>query len=94
MPPQGIAAAAQGQYQRGPTDGMGDNIPARIDGKAPAEMSHGEFVMPADIVSHLGNGNSEAGAQQLYSMMDRIRQARTGSKQQGNQINPNTFLPK
>jgi hypothetical protein len=94
MPPQGLAAAAQGNYQRGPTDGMGDRVPARIDGRAPAEMSHGEFVMPADVVSHLGNGNSEAGADQLYAMMDRIRQARTGSKQQGNQINPNTFLPK
>jgi hypothetical protein len=86
--------AAPQQYQRGPTDGMGDGVPARIDGKQPAEMSHGEFVLPADVVGHLGNGNSEAGAQELYSMMEKIRQARTGSKQQGNQINPNSFLPK
>ena len=55
-------------------------------------MSDGEFVMPADVVSHLGNGNSEAGANELYAMMDRVRQARTGSKQQGKQINPNDFM--
>jgi hypothetical protein len=56
-------------------------------------LSHGEFVIPADVVSHLGNGNSEAGADRLYSMMDKIRKARTGTKKQGKQINPNKFLP-
>jgi hypothetical protein len=91
--PQGIAAAPQVNYKRGPTDGMADRMPARIDGQAPAEFSHGEFMLPADIVSHVGNGNSDAGAEQLYAMMDRIRQARTGSNQQGKQINPNSFLP-
>ena len=93
MPPQGIAAAPQARYQRGPTDGMGDQVPAMIDGQQPAAMSHGEVVIPADAVSHLGNGNSEAGAQEFYSMVDRLRQARTGSKQQAKKINPNTFLP-
>jgi hypothetical protein len=74
-------------------DGMADNIPATIDGKDPARLSGGEFVVAADVVSGLGNGNSDAGAQQLYSMMDRIRQARTGTTQQGRQINPRNIMP-
>jgi hypothetical protein len=84
--------ASLGRYMGGPTDGMADQIPAMINGQQPAAMSDGEFVMPADVVSHLGNGNSEAGANELYAMMDRVRQARTGSKQQGKQINPNDFM--
>ena len=89
----GITALAQGRYLGGATDGMADKIPAQIDGKQEAKLSHGEFVIPADVVGHLGNGNSEAGAQRLYEMMDRIRKARTGSAKQGRQINPNKFLP-
>jgi len=77
----------------GATDGMADKIPARIGKNQKARLSHGEFVVPADVVSHLGNGNSEAGAKRLYEMMDRIRQARTGNTKQGRQINPNKFLP-
>ena len=89
----GIASMApQEYYLGGPTDGMADQIPATIDNRQPAALSDGEFVLPADVVSHLGNGNSDAGAQQLYGMMDRIRKARTGSKEQGKQINPNKFL--
>jgi hypothetical protein len=89
----GLAYMARGRYLAGGTDGMADKIPANIDGKQEARLSHGEFVIPADVVSHLGNGNSEAGAQQLYGMMDRIRKARTGTTKQGRQINPNKFLP-
>lgn len=89
----GIANLARGKYLSGSTDGMADKIPATIDNKQPAKLSHGEFVIPADVVGHLGNGNSEAGAQRLYDMMDRIRQARTGTKKQGKQINPNKFMP-
>lgn len=92
----GILALAKGgapRYLDGATDGMADKIPARIDGKQEARLSHGEFVIPADVVGHLGNGNSEAGAQRLYEMMDRIRKARTGTPKQGKQINPNKFLP-
>jgi len=74
-------------------DGMSDDIPAMIDGDQPAALSDGEFVIPADVVSHLGNGSSDAGAQQLYSMMDRIRQARTGNKKQGKEINPKKYMP-
>jgi len=81
------------RYLQGETDGMADKIPARIGQSQPAALSHGEFVVPADVVSHLGNGNSDAGAKKLYSMMDKIRQARTGTKKQGKQINPDKFMP-
>jgi len=74
-------------------DGMSDGIPALIDGSQPAALSDGEFVIPADVVSHLGNGSSDAGAQQLYAMMDRIRQARTGNKEQGKEINAKKHMP-
>ena len=83
----------QGYYLGGPTDGMADLIPATIDGTQPAALSDGEFVIPADVVSHLGNGNSEAGAQQLYSMMDRVRDERTGTTKQGPEINPMQMMP-
>jgi hypothetical protein len=87
-----VAPQGQGMYLGGPTDGMADQIPATIDNRQPAALSDGEFVIPADVVSHLGNGNSNSGAEQLYGMMDRIRKARTGSAEQGKQINPNKFL--
>lgn len=85
---------AQGRYLGGTTDGMADKIPAHIDNRRPAALSDGEFVIPADVVSHLGNGNSNAGAKRLYEMMDHIRGARTGNTKQGRQINPNKFLPR
>lgn len=91
----GIAQLAKGgapRYLAGQTDGMADKIKARIDGNQEARLSHGEFVIPADVVGHLGNGNSEAGAERLYAMMDRIRKARTGTKKQGKQINPDKYL--
>jgi hypothetical protein len=89
----GITGLASGRYLQGETDGMADKIPAQIGEDQPAALSHGEFVIPADVVSHLGNGNSDAGAQKLYQMMDKIRQARTGTKEQGKQINPDSFMP-
>lgn len=89
----GGPAMKQPRYLQGITDGMEDKIDTSIDGKQPAKLSHGEFVIPADVVSHLGNGNSDAGAKKLYQMMDRIRQARTGTKKQGKQINPDKFMP-
>jgi hypothetical protein len=81
-----------GRMLKGPGDGMSDDIPATIAGKQPARLANEEFVIPADVVSHLGNGSSEAGAKQLYKMMDRIRKARTGTKKQGKQINPEKYL--
>jgi len=89
----GGIAMAKGRYLRGGTDGMADKIPSKIDGDQEAALSHGEFVIPADVVSHLGNGNSDAGAKKLYQMMDRIREARTGNKEQGKKINPDKFMP-
>jgi hypothetical protein len=89
----GLMGLAKGKYLQGDTDGMADEIPAKIGKDQPAALSHGEFVIPADVVSHLGNGNSDAGAKKLYSMMDKIREARTGSKKQGKQINPDKFMP-
>jgi hypothetical protein len=82
-----------GRMLKGPGDGMSDDIPAMIGSKQPARLADGEFVIPADVVSHLGNGSTDAGAKKLYSMMDKIRKARTGNKKQGKKINPNKFLP-
>jgi hypothetical protein len=81
------------RYLDGATDGMADKIDTDIDGKQAAKLSHGEFVIPADVVSHLGNGNSKAGADALYKMMSRVRKARTGNPKQGKQINPDKFTP-
>jgi hypothetical protein len=82
-----------GRMLRGPGDGMSDSIPAVIGKKQPARLADGEFVVPADVVSHIGNGSTDAGAKKLYAMMDKVRKARTGKKSQGKQINPNKFLP-
>ena len=74
-------------------DGMSDEIMGDIDGTQPVRLSEGEFVVPADVVSHLGNGDSDSGAEQLYAMMDRVRQARTGTKKQGKQIEAERLMP-
>ena len=90
----GLAGLKKGKYLNGATDGMADEIPATIDRTQPAALSDGEFVVPADVVSHLGNGNSDAGAEVLTDMMDKVRMARTGTKKQGKEIDPQKFLPK
>lgn len=82
-----------GRMLKGPGDGMSDSIPANIGGKQPARLADGEFVVPADVVSHLGNGSTDAGAKQLYSMMNKVRKARTGNPKQGRQIKPGKYLP-
>jgi hypothetical protein len=84
---------ARGGYLDGAGDGMSDSIPATIEGKQPARLADGEFVVPADVVSHLGNGSSKAGSQRLYSMLDKVRKARTGHTKQGKQINPSKYMP-
>jgi len=81
-----------GRMLRGPGDGMSDSIPASISGKRPARLADGEFVVPADVVSHLGNGSTDAGAKQLYAMMNKVRKARTGRKAQGREINPRQYM--
>jgi hypothetical protein len=83
----------KGGYLDGPGDGMSDSIKATIEGKQPARLADGEFVVPADVVSHLGNGSTKAGAQRLYSMMDKVRKARTGTTKQGKQIKPEKYMP-
>jgi hypothetical protein len=87
--------AAGGKLLHGGGDGMSDSIPAVIGGQKPqrAALADGEFVVPADVVSHLGNGSTNAGAKRLYAMMDKVRQARTGNPKQGKQINPDKYLP-
>ena len=85
--------ARGGRMLKGPGDGMSDSIPASISGKRPARLADGEFVVPADVVSHLGNGSTDAGAKTLYRMMDKVRKARTGTKKQGKQINARRFVP-
>jgi hypothetical protein len=89
----GYAAGGQPRFLSGGGDGMSDSIKASINGTQEARLADGEFVIPADVVSHLGNGSSKAGAKQLYSMMNKIRKARTGNPKQGKQINPRKYLP-
>lgn len=89
----GYASGGNPRLLKGPGDGMSDNIPATIGGRQPARLADGEFVVPADVVSHLGNGSTDAGAKHLYSMMDKVRKARTGTKKQGKQIKADKFLP-
>jgi hypothetical protein len=82
-----------GRMLKGPGDGMSDSIPATIAGKQPARLADGEFVVPADVVSHLGNGSTDAGAKKLYGMMDKIRKARTGKKKQAPAVKANKYMP-
>ena len=89
----GIVGLRRGRYLDGPTSGMADEVHANIEGTQEARLSDGEFVVPADVVSHLGNGNSDAGADELYDMMDRVRKARTGTTKQAKEIDPREFLP-
>jgi hypothetical protein len=88
-----FASGGQPRFLSGGGDGMSDSIKATIEGNQEARLADGEFVIPADVVSHLGNGSSKAGAKQLYSMMDRVRQARVGNKKQGREIKPKKFMP-
>ena len=108
MPKSGIAKLGQmkamaegglgsysdgGRMLKGPGDGMSDDIPAMIGKKQPARLADGEFVVPADVVSHLGNGSTDAGAKKLYSMMDKVRKARTGKKKQAPAVKASKYMP-
>ena len=86
--------AAGGKFLRGPGDGMSDDIQANIEGKQEARLADGEFVVPADVVSHLGNGSSEAGSRRLYKMMADIRKARTGTHKQAPAVKGEKYLPR
>jgi hypothetical protein len=101
----GIAALAQGgmynlgsysdggRLLRGPGDGVSDDIPATIGGKQPARLANGEFVIPARIVSELGNGSTDAGAKRLYEMMARIQKVRRKTKNVAANTKAAKYLP-
>lgn len=89
----GYAMGGQPRFLSGGGDGMSDSIQATINDKRPARLADGEFVVPADVVSNLGNGSSKAGAKRLYGMMDRVRKARTGTTKQAKAINPAKVMP-
>jgi hypothetical protein len=74
-------------------DGMDDMIPATLEGEQDVVLSDGEFIVPADVVSGLGNGSTDAGAKSLYEMMDRVREMRTGMSDQPDQVPQDMMLP-
>ena len=85
-----------GRLLRGPGDGVSDSIPATIEGKQPARLADGEFVVPARVVSELGNGSTDAGAKKLYDMMHRVQKARKktiGKKSLAIDSKADNFLP-
>jgi hypothetical protein len=85
-----------GRLLKGPGDGVSDSIPATIGDRQPARLADGEFVVPARIVSELGNGSTEAGARKLYSMMDRVQKARgktTGKNKVAANTKADKYLP-
>jgi hypothetical protein len=85
-----------GRLLRGPGDGVSDNIPATIGDRQPARLADGEFVVPARIVSEIGNGSTEAGARKLYAMMDRVQRARrktVGKNKVATDTNAERLLP-
>ena len=85
-----------GRLLRGPGDGVSDNIPAMIGDRQPARLADGEFVVPARIVSEIGNGSTEAGARKLYAMMDRVQRARgktVGKNKVATNTNAERLLP-
>ena len=78
---------------RGVGDGMDDMVPATLEGEQDVVLSDGEFIVPADVVSGLGNGSSDAGSEALYEMMDRVRKLRTGKESQPDQVPQERMLP-
>ena len=86
------AEATEGQVS-GVGDGMDDMIPATLEGEQDVVLSDGEFIVPADVVSGLGNGSTDAGSKSLYEMMDRVREMRTGGTMQPKQVPQSKMLP-
>lgn len=85
--------AAEGRLIEGPGSGLDDRIRARV-GNQPVLLSDGEYVIPADVVSHLGNGSTQGGVRVIEAMMDRVRRARTGSARQASGLDLNRVLPR
>jgi len=86
-------AQTEGLIQGNGNSGMADDLPGVIGNKEQIAVSQDEFIVPADVVSMLGDGSSDAGSKQLYNMMDRVRQAKTGGTTQAPRINPNKVMP-
>ncbi len=86
------AETTEGQVS-GVGDGMDDMIPATLEGEQDVVLSDGEFIVPADVVSGLGNGSTDAGSKSLYEMMDRVREMRTGGTMQPKQVPQSKMLP-
>jgi hypothetical protein len=84
---------AAGGPVEGAGDGTSDSVPAKIDDQQPAALSTGEFVISADVVSGLGNGDTDAGAEQLYALMDRVRSKRSNGVKQPPTIRPRGLMP-
>ena len=78
---------------KGEGDGMSDSIPTTIGGKQEARVANDEAFIPPEMVKRIGGGDAEKGAKKLYAMMDRVREERTGTTEQGKQIDPNKFMP-
>jgi len=78
---------------KGEGDGMSDSIPTHIDGKEKALVANDEAYIEPEMVKQIGSGDTKAGSEKLYAMMERIRRARTGNPEQGKKINPNKFMP-
>jgi hypothetical protein len=89
----GITRIQKEGQVRGNGDGMEDKVYGNIEGRQKVALSRDEFIVPADVVSGIGNGSSNAGADKLYKMMDRVRKARTGIKKQGKQIKGDRYVP-
>ncbi len=86
-------AQTEGLIQGNGNSGMADDLPGVIGNKEKIAVSQDEFIVPADVVSMLGDGSSDAGSKQLYNMMDRVRQAKTGGTTQAPPLNPQKVLP-
>jgi hypothetical protein len=78
---------------KGEGDGMSDSIPTTIGGKQEARVANEEAFISPEMVKRIGGGDAEKGAKKLYAMMDRVREERTGTTEQGKQIDPNKFMP-
>ena len=92
--PAGLAAArTQPRFVQGGGTGLSDDVPVKMDDGGDGRLADGEFVIPADVVSGLGGGSSKAGADMLYQMMERIRQAAHGKSQQIRPVDPGRVLP-
>ena len=86
-------AQTEGLIQGNGNSGMADDLPGVIGNKEQIAVSQDEFIIPADVVSMLGDGSSDAGSKQLYNMMDRVRQAKTGGTTQASPIDPSKVMP-